>query len=552
MTASASADDRFTLSGSVQSRIYGAQNLSGTDSNFTNLQLGSALKPGDQDDAFVAITRLVLTFEVEAFENTKMGYTMIFDEQWGRPGGLHLGNYLTAYHSDAVYFEGLIPNTAATWKLGGIGFGATRLKSHLVFNGVAAGTSVATPINDTTGAYTWFAWLGEGLDGVGEVVDGVVVEAGNDWAAGGRIELAPADGLNVDLIYAYHRLECLAGTGSIDGDCNIQTMRVRNPVTDTGLLNGSTVREEDRHWVGVDVQYQYGDFTLSPTFIYHFGSSDLADGGSGDIASFLLDIHASYQAGPLQLRGKIVYTPGDPADEALGDGDTLNSWQLINVYNGHRSVRWFNLFGAAGFTDLGPLMMFGYSASRAISTNLSFDQFGLMHVAARADYTVDPKLTLTGTLGIFNAAEEVGRPMRLGSDMTVNPTFNYTGQDTHLATEVDVMLAYQLYPAATLDLWFAYALVGDALNLHVIDDATGQPTGAVAEAQDVLGGGVRLDLLVLVLIRSPVVSMADGFPSRRPLLFQLPGNPALMTVLDPRGGVNPRERESQHENALGR
>ena len=36
--------------------------------------------------------------------------------------------------------------------------------------------------------------------------------------------------------------------------------------------------------------------------------------------------------------------------------------------------------------------------------------------------------------------------------------------------------------------------------------------------------------------------MADGFPSRRPLLFQLPSNPALMTVLDPRGGVNPCER----------
>ena len=36
--------------------------------------------------------------------------------------------------------------------------------------------------------------------------------------------------------------------------------------------------------------------------------------------------------------------------------------------------------------------------------------------------------------------------------------------------------------------------------------------------------------------------MADGFPSRRPLLFQLPSNPALMTMLDPHGDVNPRGR----------
>lgn len=89
-------------------------------------------------------------------------------------------------------------------------------------------------------------------------------------------------------------------------------------------------------------------------------------------------------------------------------------------------------------------------------------------------------------MGIFNAAEDVGRPARLGpiSD-TDSPSFNYTGQDSHLATEVDVEVVYTVNPVTDLTLWMAYSMNGDALNLMMED-------GTVAASEDTVGGGVRL------------------------------------------------------------
>ena len=242
--------------------------------------------------------------------------------------------------------------------------------------------------------------------------------------------------------------------------------------------------EEDRNWVGIDVQYQYGDFTLSPAAIFHFGSTDLMGGGSSDIASFLVDIEASYQTGPLVLKGRIGFTPGDEASDDLGDGSTLNSWQIVGTYVLQPSLSWFSLWGYRNII-IYPLM-FDYSSSRATDARMSFDQFGLMVVAARAEYTLNERTLLTGSLGFFNAAENVGRPARMGpiSD-TVNPEFNYTGQDTHLGTEFDVELVYTLNSATDLKLWAAYSMNGNALNLQMED-------GSIAEAGDTLGGGANL------------------------------------------------------------
>ena len=154
--------------------------------------------------------------------------------------------------------------------------------------------------------------------------------------------------------------------------------------------------------------------------------------------------------------------------------------------------------------------MFDYSSGRSLDTRAGFDQFGLVLAAARAEYTINERTTLTGSLGIFNAAEDVGRPARLGPKMVEqeksvthdakeadhhkvepakmvanNPTFNYTGMDTHLATEVDVELTYALNPVTDLTLWAAYSMNGDALNLV-------QESGAIAESDDTVGGGIRM------------------------------------------------------------
>ena len=284
VSLSASADDRLTVTGGIDNRIYGGSNLSAFDYNFTNLALTKGnSQAGDADDLAVAITRLRVTLSMEAFENTKMVFDTVTDQAWGGGAGanaLHIGNYKKVINVERLFFEGLIPNTAATMQAGGLFFEGTRLKSWTLFNMNAAGATIAAPFSDTVNTYTWFAWLGEGYDDVGKV-DGKA-DGGNDWALGTRVEFTPMQDLDVDLIFAYQRLECLDQESGFAGDCDVQTLLVRNSKGTDGksLQTGSRVMYENRAWVGIDVRYQFGDFTFSPTLIYHFGETELDQSGA--------------------------------------------------------------------------------------------------------------------------------------------------------------------------------------------------------------------------------------------------------------------------------
>ena len=507
---SASADDRLTVSGSLDNQYFGVSNLSGFDYNHTSLVLPGNMQPGNEDDFVLGVTRAFLAFNVEAFENTRFVLTTITDQFWGTVAGNSGADDGHGYRPDNYdslairlnnfYVDTLIPGSSATLRVGGVPFGAQRLKGCVIHCLDTAGFTITAPFSDTVNTYTWYSHFSDEWDGVRGKGAG-----GESWAAGTRVELSPMEGLELDLIYAYQRLDCNE-QGPNDA-CSIRTLQLRSTSQD-GENASSYVSLENRHWAGIDMRYQYGDFTLSPTVLLHFGSTELVGGGESDISSFMLDVEMGYQTGPLMLRGRVAYTPGDPATDDLGDGSTLNSWQVVGTFNANPIMGWFSLWGPRNM-QIYPFM-FNYSSGRSLDTRLSFDQFGLMLAAARAEYTVNPRTTLTGSLGIFNAAEDVGRPARLGPMMVEkkasivhdtteadghkespaemvanNPTYNYTGQDTHLATEVDVELTYALNPVTDLTLWAAYSMNGDALNLMRED-------GTVAESEDTVGGGVRL------------------------------------------------------------
>lgn len=491
VATAASADDRLTVSGSFDNRFYVINNLSGFDDNYTSLDLGDYGQGGDQDDLQLGISRLVFTFNVEAFENSRLVFTTLTDTTWGNSDfwgtPFDYGPYeANAIRLNVLYVEGLIPGTATLMRVGAVPPNGMRLKSACMLHCiVAAGVTLTTPLSDASNVHLWYSRISD--DGW----DGTQASTGADWAAGLRVELSPIEGLDLDVIAAYQLVDCQDSLGGIFSDCDTQTIRMRTTASDDGnggLLEGSTMLEENRYWVGVDTRYQYGDFTISPTLLVHFGNTTLMNGGESDIASYLLDVTAAYQMGRFGWQARLAYSPGNPASDDLGDGSTLNAWQFVGAYNGQPSVAWFSLWGSDGalITNIYP-NMFDYCGGRSIRCSLTFDQFGLMHVAVRGDYTINEKTTLTGALGIFSTAEEVGRPARLGpiSD-TDNPTFNYTGQDTHLATEVDVWLTHQVYSNTNMELWAAYAMNGDALNLQMED-------GSISEAQDTVGAGVRVN-----------------------------------------------------------
>jgi hypothetical protein len=467
VSASASADDRLTVSGLIDNIAISTDNLSLSDRHYTSLSLGTPENPGqagDQDSLSYAVTRFNLRFAIEAFENSRAVVQVHGDREWGQSGVLFtnehdkysgsIGAYGGVLTLEGSWFEGLIPGTAAKFEIGipymNAEFGGWG-ESNKIFNTAAPGITLSAPFSDTISTYTWYAWLGQDFDGYGPTFQpGTAAKLsgnGDDWAAGTRVQFALMEGMAVDLGYVFHMNEAGAGkTGDVS-----------------------------RNWIHGKLWYQYGDFSLAPSLTMYLASAD----GGMDTESLLLDLRAKYVTGPLSLEGRIVYTPASEYDSA-GNKVTDRDYGILGVWGIPQSVQWFALMGNHDLTYLGPAYV------KSIQVNLRQDSFGLMHAAAKAAYTLTPQTTLSVSVGLFNAADDpqgvpgglAGRKLNGAAE---GPDATYAGGSTHVATEIDAWLAYQLYPNASISLWAAYAMTGDALNLMM--------NNTVYESQDVLGAG---------------------------------------------------------------
>lgn len=478
MTAAASADDRLSVAGNMDFRFLMLENYSHNDRHYTDAIIGSPAVPGqrgDEDSLTWMHQRFNFQIAVEAFENTKVITQSHVDQQWGmQTYNIGVGAYSGSFVVEGYWIEGLIPGTAAKFQLGVPYFAAESggwAAANKIFNTAAPGATLSTPLSDRINTYTWFSWIGQDLDGFagGGVTTGVGNSGGHgdDWALGTRATISVADGLEADLIYAYHYTECGAAHKAVSME-----------PCDTGALYGSgnnTAYEENRHWIGSTLRYDYADFSFSPTLILYTASDELA----GDTESLLLDVRADYSVGPLALSGRLVYTPGSGVD-GNGMQKTDRDYDVIGVWGIPHASQWFTLFGNSSgsptFNDLGPLLV-----GNSVQGNIRHEGFGLVHVAGKAEYTLTPQTSIGAAVGLFNTAEETAGMPRDSALSDAGVT--YAG-GSNLATEVDAWLHYQLYSNTTVSLFVAYAMTGDALDL-VMD-------GMVYESQDIFGAGGRL------------------------------------------------------------
>ena len=459
MTAAASADDRLTVSGLVDNIIIVTDNLSLADRNYTSLSLGSPQNPGqagDADSLTYAVTRFNLRFTIEGPNNGKAVAQVHADKEWGQSGvlfndgeyshGQGLAAYGGAFAVEGMWYEGLIPGTAAKFEFGfpyisaefGGFYDATK-----ILNTAVPGVTVSAPFSDSISTYTWFAWLGQDFDGFGPTWSRYYLDVGtgninklmgngDDWAAGTRAQFTLMDGLAFDLVYTFHMNEAPAGSTA----------------------------DQTRNWIQGKVWYQYGDFSLTPSLTVYLADTD----GGVDTESFLLDIRGKYVMGPMSLEGRVAYTPAS-------DADNNRDYGILGVWGIPQSVVWFALMGNHDLTYLGP------AYAKSIQTSLRQDSFGMVHAAAKADYTLTPQTTLSVSLGLFSAADDpTGVPGGLADTGAT-----YAGGSSHIATEFDAWLAYKLYSNATINLWAAYAMTGDGLDLMM--------DGGLYESQDVVGAG---------------------------------------------------------------
>jgi hypothetical protein len=471
------ADQRLTVTGFIDNHVRVIKNNSATDDDLSN----------DDDEPFGARTRGRITFSIAATEFSKAHIGFEFDQFWGdssrnipgsgssptrcvtteppgQPpgtgtctlvnGGFDIGTDNFVFELRHLYVEFKLPGTPVQFRIGGLPLDATRLKNLMLVTMDVAAIEALVDFSPQLKLLAYYSQSEEDFDEL------FASKLGEDYFTGLTLQTTPMKGLDVDLIFAFQHLS--------GPNFSASTERF---VT-AGMLR------EDRWWLGVDARWRWGNLTVSPTFIYEGGTREFA-AGDGDISAFLIDLRGSYVIGPLTVAAKFAFTPGNEASDTLGPNSDRNFYQPIAIDTVHRSTDWFEIFGFNLDTTHPPL--FGFNDTRSIRSNLSFDQFGLIHGAVRGDYKALQNLTLTGALGFFSAAEKVGRPTRVGA-ATPGSNFNYTGQDKYLATELDVWLTWVLFRGTDVNVWFAYAFTGDALNLN----------NPVREAENVVGAGARI------------------------------------------------------------
>jgi hypothetical protein len=467
----ARGEDRLKLTGYVDNHIRAAKNFGSGDDDLTN----------NDDNPFEGRIRGRMFFHIQATENTKAVFAFEFDQKYGKARGdksersrnggdfgMDNGNFELKW----LYVDGVIPGTPVRFKLGAQPFKNTPMKNCLILCLDAMGVSTDIPIGDAGKLNAWLAW---GQEDFAQDIGNPATLQGEDYALGVTLMLSPFKGLDIHPLFAFQHLSGPSFGGSV--------------------LRVSTGQDrENRFFLGFDARYKMGAITIHPTFIYEGGKRefDAAGASDSDLQSFLLDLLASVSMGPLKLSGRFVYTPGNEADDAIsGGGDDINFFQSIFVDTVHRSVYWFEINGW-NIDTTSTRAIYSFNDSRSLSGNLGFDQYGLIHGAFRADYKATKKLTLTGTLGFFSAAEDVGRPARKGP--AAADTYNFTGEDKYLATEIDVWMSYQIYPKTTVQVWFAHSFNGDARNLldPGPDGVNGTADDTLKETEDSTGVGARM------------------------------------------------------------
>ena len=469
----------LSITGFIDNQMRYVDNVS------TNEEVNRGVLHLDEDESFRFRTRGRLFFHLKpnAFSKAVVAFEM--DQVYGDVGGgggFDLGIDNTIVELKHLYAEIKIPSTPIKLTAGGFNVSATRLKSCIVYCDDSGGIVVEGSWSPQFSTYSWFV-IAEEEDIEDNPSQGGGDALGEDWTIGTTFRLQPAKGMDIHLLGAYYYIDGPSSDSSslMIGSCSAG--RDGGAAGQPGCF-----ASDSRYYFGVDARLKFGAFTLSPTFIYLGGSRDLAAGGEADIRSFLLDIRGKYSAGPLSVEAKFVYIPGNEANDDLGDGDDIKFWQNISVTTVNRTVHWFELHG--WHIDSTSPPGFGFNDSRALRSAGTFDQFGLIHPAIRVDYKVSKPLTIAAMFGLFYAAEDVGAPARFGGAVPDNR--NWTGDDTFIGSEIDILMTYQWFKGTTVQAWFAYAQSGDAHDLCASGTSAAAGNCDVQEAEDRIGFGARM------------------------------------------------------------
>ncbi len=294
---------------------------------------------------------------------------------------------------------------------------------------------------------------------------------GDDWMLAANFEVTPWKGLDVRPLWIHWENKGLPTSsqntpeGAVGG------------VTTTGKW-GSDQAKRVWDYFGIDLRWKSGPWSLDPTFVYLYGTNDLAGSGlpvvrkpggvvEQDVRSWIADIRGSYRTGPLFLQGLFAYVPGNDARDNLGN--TAGAIHDQNYFQPPLSVFYAagfsNFFGGNEIDFLRDALLGATGLYRG--SNISFDRYGMITAALKPRYALTRALSLHGLAAASWTAEDVDTHGVVAGATGITPETNGArrgGDDNFLGHEYALGLTWAFAPGLTLDLLGSHLFAGEGLE----------------------------------------------------------------------------------------
>jgi hypothetical protein len=330
---------------------------------------------------------------------------------------------------------------------------APNLKSNLAF--VMVEDELATTIRGTTNP-----------------VGGTRITRGKDYAVIASPELTPFKGLDIKPVYSYFHAEgttsnqarrSAANVGSLGG--NIAGAAALGG-SGVGRIFGDPLFEENRHTVGLDARWRAGPFSFDPTVMYQWGNRDSlglnSEREKSDVSAYLIDLQGGFQAGPLLLEARAIYSTGNNARDNLAK--SIRYYEPLDLDTNYY-ITWAQIFALG-------VDYFNGSTMNGMAQNVGYDRYGRAQLGGRATYSLTPALAIYGIVSPTWTAKKVDTDT--GSNGTIRTTLRQgsaktnswvEGDSRFLGTELDLGTTWRFAPNVAFDLVGGYLFAGHALDV---------------------------------------------------------------------------------------
>ncbi len=349
---------------------------------------------------------------------------------------------------------------------------------------------------------------------------------GKDFAAIASAESTPIKGLDIKPVYSFFRAEGTTSGNARRNAGNALTLGGTRGDGGGGGMNGAGAfagiigcaaaaaapvpgcsvappdGRENRHTVGIDMRWRSGPFSLDSTVLAQVGSHQTqalrpdtitnidpyrVAWVEGYNSAWLIDVAGGWQAGPLLLEGRVIYSTGNDARDDLGKG--IKYFEPLDLDTSFYAG-WANILALGVDYYNG-----GGGQNGGMSTNVGYDRYGRAQFGVRATYAMTPALSFYSVVSPTWTAKQVST---VSSISTTTGARGYLadsnsfakGDSSYLGTEADLGLTWRFAPNVAFDLVGAWLFAGSALDTAEIQN------GVVVkkDAQDAWTSAARVRL----------------------------------------------------------